>query len=126
METNAKLYIQTLVKRKAIQLAGSFVLMEEVYENSNVENKNYIMNFLQENMTSFVGADLIDKLEPVISAIKDTGIKDKDAIHLSCALQAECNYFITTDKRLLKYKNDKMCVINPTDFIRIWEVGKDV
>jgi hypothetical protein len=28
-------------------------------------------------------------------------IKSKDALHLSCAIEAECKYFITTDRKIL-------------------------
>ena len=44
-----------------------------------------------------------------------------DASHLACAIISGCDYFITTDKRLLKYKTDEIKVINPVDFIRIRE-----
>lgn len=50
-----------------------------------------------------------------------TGIKYKDACHVACAIYANCEYFITTDKRLLKYKSDKIKLVNPIDFIDILE-----
>jgi len=49
--------------------------------------------------------------------IKKTGLKTKDSLHIACAIFAECDYFISTDDRLLKYKSDKITVINPINFI---------
>jgi predicted nucleic acid-binding protein len=43
----------------------------------------------------------------------------ENAIHLSCAIFAQCRYFITTDKRILNKKIDKIKIINPIDFIKI-------
>jgi predicted nucleic acid-binding protein len=53
--------------------------------------------------------------------IMKTGIKYKDAVHLACSMIAGCDYFITTDKRLLNYKTDKIKIVNPIDFVTIWE-----
>jgi predicted nucleic acid-binding protein len=54
--------------------------------------------------------------------IMKTGVKYKDACHVSCALLAECDCFITTDKRLLKYNTDKIKMMNPLDFVKELEV----
>ncbi len=32
-------------------------------------------------------------------------------------------YFITTDKRLLKYKDNNIKLINPIDFVKLWRAG---
>jgi predicted nucleic acid-binding protein len=56
----------------------------------------------------------------IAEEIKQTGIKEKDATHLACSMISECEYFITTDKRLLKYKNPRINIVNPIDFVRIW------
>lgn len=50
--------------------------------------------------------------------IMNTGIKYKDACHIACSLLGQCSYFITTDNRLLKYKNSNLKLINPIDFVR--------
>ncbi len=42
-------------------------------------------------------------------------------LHIQELILAECKYFITTDDRLLKYKNDKVTLIAPCEFIRILE-----
>ncbi len=53
--------------------------------------------------------------------IMETGIKAFDAAHIACAIAAKCHYFITTDKRILKYKTDRIQLLNPVDFTKKWE-----
>lgn len=49
--------------------------------------------------------------------IKKTGLKAKDSLHIASAIIARCDYFFSTDDRLLKYQNDKIQIINPINFI---------
>jgi len=45
-------------------------------------------------------------------------IKSNDAIHLACAMEADCNYFITTDDGILKnFIGKAIRVCSPIDFI---------
>ena len=48
-----------------------------------------------------------------------TGVKSADALHTACAILSHCDYMLTTDDRLLKYKSGKIRVVNPTEFIMI-------
>jgi predicted nucleic acid-binding protein len=54
-------------------------------------------------------------------AIQSTGVKAADALHVACAIRTACDYFITVDARLLKYKSDKIILCDPVEFLRIWE-----
>ena len=75
-------------------------------------------------------ADFIseDRLLNLLSTYIKTGKKDwnqsvslrkeYDAYHTACAILSGCDYMITTDDRLLKYKSDKIKVVDPTEFIR--------
>jgi predicted nucleic acid-binding protein len=49
------------------------------------------------------------------------GVYPKDALHLACAELAQCDYFITTDDKLIKKTgNEKnLRVVNPVTFIEI-------
>ncbi|MCL2832242.1 MAG: hypothetical protein FWD78_03645 [Treponema sp.] len=51
-------------------------------------------------------------------------IKRKDALHIACALKAECEYFLTTDKKLLNKKIFDLKIINPLDFIQLFFMGE--
>lgn len=49
------------------------------------------------------------------------GIKTKDALHLAAAIEANADYFLTTDDRLLNkaaYITD-IKLINPTAFVKV-------
>ena len=48
---------------------------------------------------------------------KGAGLKTKDALHLACAVVAKCDYLLTTDKRLLKHKDNKIQLLNPMQFL---------
>ncbi len=47
------------------------------------------------------------------------GLKSKDALHIACAVEAKVDYFITTDKAILKKlgKNLQISIISPVDFL---------
>jgi predicted nucleic acid-binding protein len=49
------------------------------------------------------------------------GLKAKDALHISCAIEGGCNFFISTDDLLLKkiFGNPQITAVNPIDFIKI-------
>ena len=52
---------------------------------------------------------------------KEIKINKKDAYHVACALMAKCDYFVTTDDRLLKYQSEKINLVTPGEFIRRME-----
>ena len=57
------------------------------------------------------------EIEAIAKRIMDTGVKFKDACHVASAVYANCEYFISTDKRLLKYKTEQIKLVSPIDFV---------
>jgi predicted nucleic acid-binding protein len=114
LETEAKLYIQNLVFKNEIELVWSFILK---YENSRNVFKNKKEAIAQwENLSSF----FVEKSEEIRILAKEivmTGIKEADALHIACAIAGNCDFFITVDKRLLKYKDERIIIYNPIEFI---------
>ena len=51
------------------------------------------------------------------------GIKTKDSLHIACAIEANCNDFLTTDDILINRLAglDRLRVINPVSFASFWE-----
>jgi len=85
------------------------------------ESRQHIQNFVISNADTYISkVKNYDEIEKLSNEIVQTGIKPKDATHLACAITAECDYFITTDGRVTKYKTDRIKVVNPIDFIKIW------
>ena len=52
--------------------------------------------------------------------LEELGVKSKDALHVACAIYAQCEYFLTTDDALLgKGKAiPEIKIIDPPAFIR--------
>ena len=70
-----------------------------------------------EHATVHVLESVDEKVKAMVAEIEDTGIKHKDACHVACAILSESDFFLTTDDRLLKYKTDRIELMNPTEFI---------
>lgn len=125
LETQAKLYIQDLIKSNQIELAASYMLLYENFQNPYEMKKKAIYAFLRNNTSVYIDHDKADKVNDLALQIIETGVKNKDAIHVASAILSGCDYFLTTDIRLLKYRTDKIELLNPVDFIQIWEDGSD-
>ena len=122
MEAKSKLHIQRLVENGKLELIGSYTLD---YECSNVPfpmRKKAIMDYISNNISGYVGAERKDIIAIKAAEIMKANIKEKDAYHVASAIYAKCDYFITTDARLLKYKTDEIRLVNPVQFITEMEV----
>lgn len=117
LETQAKLEIQRYIKEGRLELASSYMLDFERSQNPYTRQKLAIENFIKKYACYYVDIDKSDLIVEKAKSIMQTGIKYKDAIHVACAIEANCDYFISTDKRLLKYESDKIKLTNPIDFI---------
>jgi predicted nucleic acid-binding protein len=120
LETQAKLWIQDLIKNAKLELAISFFSLFENAANKDADKAEHIAEFF-ENATVYIDEANIAEIRILRDEILETGISAKDAIHIATAIVAEADYFITTDKRVLKYKSERIITINPVEFIRIWE-----
>jgi predicted nucleic acid-binding protein len=119
LETLAKLYIQKLVLNNKIDLVWSYILE---YENSQniLESKRDAIAKWKTLSVEFVNKS--DALVKLANEIAKTGIKAFDALHIACAITANCNYVITVDKRMAKFQDSRIVVCNPIDFLRMEEM----
>ncbi len=120
-ETRAKLFIQSLIRYNAVELAYSAVSLQEIADSPFEKNRLAILRFIRECSLYFVDTDSSGVALSLTREIMRTGIRLKDASHVACAVAAHCDYFITTDRRLLKYSDKRIKLVNPIDFVRIWE-----
>lgn len=118
LETQAKLYIQDLVKKGKADLVTSYVLWYENSENPFEIRKMSINEFIQENSIEYIDVDQAENIKAKAEEIMSTGVKVKDAYHVACAIHAKCDYFFTTDDRLLKYNSEEIQILNPIDYVR--------
>ena len=119
LETQAKLHIQSLVYDKRIELVWSFILTFENSRNIFNARKDAISQW--ENISSFF-VEKSEEIRLIAKEILTTGIKAADAAHVACAIAGKCDYFITVDKRLLKYNDERIIICNPIEFINYVEI----
>ena len=93
---------------------SSVVLEFENNNNPYAMRKLVIEDFLSHANEYVEENSAVIDLAKSISA---TGVKPKDAAHLACAIHAGCDYFLSTDDRLLKYKDSRIQIMNPVDFV---------
>lgn len=123
LEAQAKLHVQTMIEKGELQLVSSYMLDYEVSRNPYEARQKTIRSFIDENAGVYVDKSYEAEAEALAEKIKSTGVKSADAIHTACAMIAECDYMLSTDDRLLKYKPDKMRLVNPVEFIQ--RIGGD-
>lgn len=124
LETQAKLHIQDMIRKKQIELVTSYVLDFENSNNRSIQKRMAIEKFMKDYATLYVSNKHSDKFAEIADSIMETGVKEKDAYHVACALMAECDYFVTTDDRLLKFQSEKIKLVTPGEFIRRMEADK--
>ena len=121
-ETKAKLAIQNLIKNSLLDLVDSYMLRYECEQNPIDMRRTTIMDFIDKNAKIFVGEK--SHRETIVSKAHDimaSGLKFKDSCHVASAIFAGCDYLITTDKRLLKYQSDNICIVSPVEFLKVLE-----
>lgn len=117
LETQAKLHIQDLIQENKLELVTSYMLRYECGQNPNEMRREAIMQFIDTHTMAYVGLERKAEIERAATEIMKTGVKFKDACHVASAIYAKCAYFISTDKRLLKYRTGKIRMVNPIEFI---------
>ena len=119
LETQAKLHIQGQIKNKEIELAISFVSRYENSENPDIVCSMAIADFFR-RATAYIGVENYNEIFAKASNFMKTNIKMKDAVHLACAIKAKCDYFLTTDDKLIKkYNETEIIVCNPITFLQL-------
>lgn len=116
LETEAKLFIQDKVKQGEYKIVWSYILEYENSANPFVERKEAV-NFWKDIAIENVPEN--KEILNIANEIAELGVKSKDTLHLACAINSKCMYFLTTDDILLKKtKNiEKIKVVNPLEFI---------
>jgi len=105
-----------------LDLVISYMLYSENKRGPNAMARDYNLDFMRKYHKVYVGIDKLDSLQPLIRGIMAAGIKSADATHIACAISAGCDYLITTDDRMLKYKDERIRMITPTEMVYVMEV----
>lgn len=124
METQAKLEIQQQIREGRLELVSSYILEVENAMNPFEVKKRDIQNFINSYTKIFVSRNMDAKVREIAEGIMNSGVKLMDACHVACAIISNCQVFMSTDKRLLKYQTEKIRIINPVVFIIEQEAEK--
>jgi predicted nucleic acid-binding protein len=123
LEAEAKIFIQNEILKNAYELAWSFMMDYEITSNPFLDRK---IAFLKWKNIAVVDIDPIEEILINGKNINQKNIKRKDALHIACAIKAKCEYFITTDNKILNKDFSEIKIINPTDFIRQLYIGEKI
>ena len=93
------------------------MLRYECSNNPFEMRRNAIFDFIDKNTYAYIGIERQVNIATKAAEIMKTGIKYKDACHVVSAIYAECEYFISTDIRLLKYKSNEIKMVTPIQFV---------
>ena len=121
IESIAKLQIQALILSKKYEYVWSDILEMENDDNPHPNRRERI------NKWKDVAIEIIHSDNNVINKAKEfvtIGIKPKDSLHIASAVAGGCEYFITTDKGIIKKSRNisDIKIINPVEFIEEMEV----
>ena len=119
---NIMIQIQKEIVSGHLELATSFMLHYENYRKKDADKRDKIDLFIKSYRTIYIGVDFVDDLKPLSEEIVATGIKAKDAYHIASAILAHCDFFITVDKKILKYSSERIKIISLDEFARVLEV----
>ncbi|MCK5197121.1 MAG: PIN domain protein [Spirochaetales bacterium] len=116
LETEAKIAIQESIKKGLYLLHWSYILDFENNNNPFIERKTEIKKWKELSSSDIEETDVILKRMNKLSTL---GIKALDSLHISCAIEQNCNYFLTVDKGILKKAEyiKEIEVLSPIEFI---------
>lgn len=119
LETQAKLYIQAKIREGAYELVWSYILDYENGKNPYEEKRLAISPWKM--IASFFISEETEDILLFAESLASKGIKAFDALHISCAVAAHCEYYLTTDKKLLKTPVPEIKIVSPVTFVNEME-----
>ena len=118
LETEAKLFIQNGIKNGTFELVWSYILDIENNANPHFQRKENIAPW------KYLSTVMIEESESVLlraENYKRQGLKPKDALHVACAVDAASDFFITTDRGILKKRFSEISISNPIEFLALFK-----
>jgi len=115
LETQAKLFIQSLIVKGDIELLWSYMLELENRKNPFENKQLSIAGFSSHAMDFIQRSDSVSKMADQFAA---EGLRVADAIHLACAINGGADFFITTDDKILKFPLLSIQIIDPITLIK--------
>jgi len=111
IETEAKLNIQENIRSGKFQLVWSYLLDYENNKNPYSDRKAQIGRWKK---YATVDVEENNQLLEQANFLNQFGFKKIDSLHIACAIVATCEYYLTTDDKILN-KSNKIIGIKITD-----------
>lgn len=96
------------------ELVWSFILEYENEQNPFELRKMAIRDWKSIAKYSVV---LNESISSFAKKLLKKGIKEKDALHIACAVSSGCDIFFTTDKKLINTPIPEIRTMNPMEYI---------
>jgi len=122
LEAEAKIFIQNEIMENNYELAWSFMMDYEITANPFYDRQ---LTFMKWKNIAILDIEPTETILIRGREIIKKNIKQKDALHIACAIKAECDYFLTTDRKILSKNIPEIKLINPLDFIRLCIEGDE-
>lgn len=117
LESEAKLKIQEEIRAGRLEMVWSYIIDYENSKNPFAERKKQIVVWkkyaivdIQEN------PEIIEKA----NSLSRKGMRKMDSLHIACAIYSQCDYFLTTDDKVLKKSGiiEEINIVDPFGFIK--------
>ncbi len=120
LETEAKTRIQEYILSDEIKLVWSYMMEYENNMNPYGERRDSIEKWQEQ---CEVNIEEQTEIIQLANRFVNIGLHTKDSIHISCAIYANCDYFLTTDDKILNKSNliEEIKISDPIEFIRRFE-----
>ena len=117
LETEAKMEVQSQMRLGILEYVWSEMLTGEVCDSPYVNLREKILLW---RLGAIKYVEITEEIIVRAEGFMRIGIKSSDAIHLSCAVEADCDWFFTVDKGILKKVSQigNMRVANPIDYVK--------
>lgn len=119
LEAQAKLHVKAKIKEGLYDLVWSYILDYENGKNPYEEKRLAISPW-----KTIASSSITEETEDILvfaESLASKGIKTYDALHISCAVAAHCEYYLTTDRKLLNTAIPEIKIVSPIDFVNEME-----
>ncbi len=112
-----------MIRSGSLSLVWSAVMDLENAANPDINRKVTVEDWQK---IGLVDVPVSRRVENIADKLALIGVKPMDALHVACAIEGEAEYFLTTDKALLRKmaKHDQLRVVDPVDCIRVYKETK--
>lgn len=117
LEAEAKLKIQEETRNGEYELIWSYILEYENSRNPFKERKEQIAKWRNYAVVNVVESDAVLSTAAILH---EQGLKKIDSLHVACAIDADADYFLTTDDGILKKATSirEIKITDPIGFIK--------